>query len=765
MSSQKLQAVLAKLTGVKQAGTDQYMAMCPCHDDTNASLAVAAGKNGGVVMHCHGCGAGPSKILPAIGLTMHDVMPDGHKSMRPEDMPDKGLTLDELARAKQLPLDFLKSLGCRTVTNEKQRDDGSTFSWLEVLIPYFNADGTFAARHRRRFALTGDRRFAWTGTKAAGAIIPYGLHRLAAARTAGELVVVEGESDCWTLWHHGYAAIGFPGASMVGKLLKAEQLEGIGKIFVFREPDRGGQQFAAALLSRLKKLTWSGFAWVVSIPDVKDPSVLHLQNAAAFRPAFDAALKAAAPLGSESLSMPGRRAHTDLGNAERLNDAYGPDLRYCFEMGRWLVWDGQRWNANIPEGVYSRTYDVIRKISKEAEGLPAEQAKAIMDHAVRSERAQRIEAAIVLARSMVPVKHEVLDGDSWLLNCLNGMIDLRTGHLIPHDPAKYITKLVRANYDPNAECPRWLSFINRIMDGNADLIGFLQRMTGYCLTGSTGEECMAILYGTGRNGKGKFLSTLQELLGDYAQTCPTATLMDKGQSQTAVSNDVARLRGARLVTASETEDGQRLNESQIKQLTGGDTVSARFLHHEFFDFVPVCKFLFACNHKPRIKGTDEGIWSRIRLIPFRVFIPPEERDKHLMDKLRVELPGVLAWAVRGCLDWQKLGLGDTVQDVTECYRNEMDVIGEWLADCVVEGQQFTISAKQVVQAYTQWCERQGEHPIGARRLTSLLLERGFEHERGTGNAYYWTGLGIRSNMNGEIDVNASETKRYDEYFQ
>jgi len=348
--------------------------------------------------------------------------------------------------------------------------------------------------------------------------------------------------------------------------------------------------------------------------------------------------------------------HTDLGNAERLVAEHGEDLRYDHNRGRWLVWDSRRWADDD-------TGEAVRRAKATARGLWAD-LDAIEDekdrreaakHAARSESEGRIHAALGLAASEpgIAVRVDELDADPFALTCLNGTLDLRTGALRPHRRADLITKLVPVAHAPGASCPTWLAFLDRIMGGNHELIGFLRRAVGYSLTGVTREQVMFLLHASGSNGKTTLLEELRSLLGDYAQQTPSETLMAKRES--AVPNDVARLRGARFVSAVETDEGRRLAEVMVKQITGGDTISARYMRAEWFEFTPQCKVWLATNHRPVIRGTDDAIWRRLRLVPFVVTIPEEERDKTLPDRLRDELPGVLAWAVQGCLEWRPKG--------------------------------------------------------------------------------------------------------------
>ena len=275
----------------------------------------------------------------------------------------------------------------------------------------------------------------------------------------------------------------------------------------------------------------------------------------------------------------------------------------------------------------------------------------------------------------------------------------------------------------------WQGFLDRIFDGNENLIRFVQKAIGYALTGSTREQVVFFLYGTGRNGKSTLINTVQALLGDYAMHTPTTTLMSRKSE--GVPNDVARLKGARFVSAVEAESGRRLSEPFIKQLSGGDVITARFMRAEWFEFRPQFKLFFATNHKPIIRGTDLAIWRRIRLIPFNVTIPEDEVDPDLGQKLLKELPGILNWAIEGCLVWQKEGLGlpAEVAEATEAYRNEMDVLGGFFDECCILNPLARVTKRDFYEAYVQWAERSRETVLSQRKIGMMMMERGFTEVR------------------------------------
>jgi len=322
----------------------------------------------------------------------------------------------------------------------------------------------------------------------------------------------------------------------------------------------------------------------------------------------------------------------------------------------------------------------------------------------------------------------------------NGTIDLRTGKLKPHNRADFITKLVPIEYRPEMETPLWRAFLNKIMEGNQELIRFIQKAAGYSLTGLVNERCLFICYGTGSNGKSVFLGTLLKIAGEYAKQVPKELLIKRryGNEHPTV---IADLFGVRLATTIETEKDNIFAESQVKWLTGGDRITARFMRGDYFQFNPTHKIWMATNHKPIIRGTDNAIWDRIRLIPFNVTIPPEEQDKNLAEKLEAELPGILAWAVEGCLLWQREGLcpPPEVIKATEKYREEMDILADFFADCCIIGPEHTEKNADLYKTYSRWCEEQGEKPVSQRTFSQSLQERGYRNER-TRNGRIWRGL-------------------------
>ena len=453
---------------------------------------------------------------------------------------------------------------------------------------------------------------------------------------------------------------------------------------------------------------------------------------------------------------------TDLGNSERFISRHGEDVLYCYAWGKWLVWTGARWERDDGGKIYRLAKATVRSMYQEAADHADErERKALADHAKRSEAEARIKAMLELAKSEEPVSSEELDARPWFLNVQNGTIDLRAGDLRPHRQEDLITKLAPVPYDPDAKAPTWAAFLERVLP-DEELRAFVRRAVGYSATGDTSEQCMLINHGGGANGKSTFQETIAAALGDYAMRAPTEMLLAKRAG--GIPNDVARLKGARFVAASETEEGRRLAESLIKDLTGQDTITARFMRAEWFDFQPTHKLWLSTNHKPEIRGTDTAIWRRIRLIPWSVTIPPAEQDKSLAAKLRDELPGILAWIVQGCLEWRREGLRppEEVRKATGRYRAEMDVLAAFIDEECIVSERASATVKALYSAYREWCEENGERPESQRRFGGRLKERGFESGRMTTGArkgaYEWYGIGLIGGPEGSPDEGTNRHK-------
>ncbi len=433
---------------------------------------------------------------------------------------------------------------------------------------------------------------------------------------------------------------------------------------------------------------------------------------------------------------------TDLGNARRFAVAHGADVRFCHPWNKWLIWDGRRWVVDEIGEVRRRAKQtVVNMLHEAATESEDERRKNLLAWEKQSEFEHRIRALISLAESeeAIPVRVKDLDRDPMLFNCQNGTLDLKTAQFRDHCREDLITKLAPVKYDAKSTCAEWSKFLSRVTNGDQELIDFLQRAAGYSLSGDISEHALFLLLGKGANGKSTFLEALRYVWGDYSMSADFSSFIaSKGSN---VRNDLARLSGARLVTAVESQLNRHLAEEVIKQITGGDTITARFLYREHFEFRPQFKLFLATNNKPRIRGTDFAIWRRIHLAPFDVTIPREDQDKLLPEKLRSEASGILRWAVEGFMSWQRMGLKPPLEvaRATADYRSEQDVLQQFIEEICIADASAETSAADLYSAYRKWCESAGEFPLCKRDLGLALRDRGFQKTR-SGTSRKWAGI-------------------------
>jgi putative DNA primase/helicase len=453
---------------------------------------------------------------------------------------------------------------------------------------------------------------------------------------------------------------------------------------------------------------------------------------------------------------------TELGNARRLIVAHGDRLRYCKPLGLWLEWDDTRWRPDQTGAIWRWAKDTVRRLGHEAaEAATDQRRQATLRWALKSEEKKVLAAMIELAWSEpgIAIMPAALDADPWLLNTPSGTVDLKTGKLRPHRQEDLITKMTKVPFDPDAKCPRWEKTLLEIFaDQRAErsdderaavareMVAYVQRALGYSLAGVIGEHALFLCCGIGRNGKNTVLDTVHEILGDYATVALPRTFMAAGQNDHLAM--VADLMGRRFVPTDEVEDGQQLAESVVKRLTGNKILKARFMRQNPFEFPALFKVWMPTNHKPEIKGQDEGIWSRIRVIPFERYFTPEERIKDLASQLVAEEgPGILAWLVKGCLEWQRLGLKEPekVLDAITDYRAEQDTIGGFIeARCndyrKVPNLRDVAKAKcePLYSEYLDWCRANGlkdKEVLTSRKFGSQLKARGFKLAQSNGVSY------------------------------
>ncbi len=423
---------------------------------------------------------------------------------------------------------------------------------------------------------------------------------------------------------------------------------------------------------------------------------------------------------------------TGHGNTLLFVREHGANVRYCHTLKGWLVWDGQRWKPDS-------NGEVVRLV-KSTMVRQYENAERIEDikHATKALEVRAFMQTLQDAQSELPIAIAVeeLDRDGWLLNVANGTVDLRTGKLRPHDRNDLVTKLCPVEYDESAECPRWTQFLREVFASHLDLVPFVQRAIGYSLTADVREECLFLMYGEGRNGKGVFIKTIASVLGDYAGTSDFSALLalrDEGGPKDGVAN----MRGQRFVACQESPEGAQLSEALIKTLTGGDLVRARRLYENSYEFLPTAKIWMATNHKPQIKGTDTGIWSRPKLLPFVECFEGRE-DRSLKTTLQAEAPGILAWAVRGCLEWDRGGLAfpESVLRATAEYRRESDRLGRFIEECCETGEYFTARARHLYTAYRKWTVDTGETVLTETAFGRQITMRGVGKDHDGKGTFY-----------------------------
>lgn len=442
---------------------------------------------------------------------------------------------------------------------------------------------------------------------------------------------------------------------------------------------------------------------------------------------------------------PGVKSYSmdDTGNARRFRDRYADRLRYNPTDKCWLVWDGIRWQRDDLAAVKRFADEMLDQMDKACFGIrDTDNAAAQRRHVQKSRSSRGKEAFLKEAQHLpgIPMLPDQFDRNRGLLNVQNGILDLGSRKLLPHDRDKYITRLAQVTYDPQAAAPTWLAFLESITGGDKALAQYLQVVTGYCLSGSTREQCMFFLYGDGSNGKSTFLEALAKLFGDYGMNAQAETITSaRSRSSGAARSDVARLKGARLVTIEEGDQGAMLDEGLVKQMTGGNTITARFQYGKEFEFRPEFKLIMATNHLPRIHGTDVGIWRRIRLIPFTQCIPPEKQDMLLPQKLEAELPGILNWALEGLQKWLTLSQGGkkhglppcpAVDKAVDAYKQDQDRIAAFLADCTQPAQGQTVQASVLFRTYLSWCTDNNEKWRMANKQFGIEVKKHYQVRKG-----------------------------------
>ena len=420
---------------------------------------------------------------------------------------------------------------------------------------------------------------------------------------------------------------------------------------------------------------------------------------------------------------------TDTGNAQRLRNKYVGNIKYSYIQKEWYYWTGKVWQVDNSGEIKKLADVIIDDMKKEAFRADGDIQDELLKWCNRTASSKGKTNMITETQHLegIPVQPDEFDAYTDYINCQNGIVNLRTGELLPHDSNFMMTRICYTDYDTTCGEPKlWLKFLNDVCNGDKELINYLQKCVGYSLSGSIREQCAFFIYGIGNNGKSTFLDTISDLMGTYASNVQPETIMVK-KNDGGANSDIARLKSSRFVTSVEPNEGVRLNEGLVKQLTGGDKVTCRFLYGKEFEYVPEFKIWIGTNHKPTIRGTDVGIWRRIKLIPFEVNIPKDKVDKTLKYKLRKELPQIFNWAVQGCIKWQEEGLElpKCVQDATKEYKAEMDILTNFMEQCVEIDYKSPepIMAPQLFNLYTVWAQKNNEYQMTSRKFYTEIAKK------------------------------------------
>lgn len=749
-----IQEFIALLKDVKQSGNG-FMAKCPSHDDQEGSLAISEGDDGRILLNCF-AGCETKNVVAAMGLGMKDLFPNnkpfqnnGHSAHR----QDKPFTVEDLAKDKGLPASFLESLGVQNIGNG-------------VKITYYTARGKLNSKQRFRWSLA--EKPVWS--KKGKTMICYGGWRIKEmAEKHDYMVLVEGESDSWTLWHHDLPAIGVPGADM-GKLVAVGHVKPFDSVYIWKEHGRSGETFLKSVPRRLAKLEYQGKVFMIRSPEYDDPNDLHkatMDKPGGFLKKWQEILRTAEPVDLQELPESSATTSTekdnfkekvkntgffsgDVKNARRLIKNFDRNMRYSPERKKWLHWNGKVWEVDFGEAaLYSYVKATINDIAIQAVNAtdPGKQEQLLKEaYSLSNLSKQKNMIEQASKEKAVQIFVENMDADPWLFCCESGTIDLRTGRLREHRRKDFITKIAPVGYDPDAKSELFDEFLKHVLP-DKDVRCYVQKAAGYSLTGSTAEEKLFFAFGPPASGKSTFIETVRGIMGPHAVVLGFDTLLKQKYARSGAARpDLAKLMGVRFASAVEAGGDQEFDEELINRLTGGDTITARHLYGEEFDFKPIVKLWLAANNIPQVSGPAGAIWRRLRLIPFNVSIPPKERDKTLKIKLQTtEAPAVLAWMVEGCLLWQKEGLEEpeAIRKLTEKEQGDSDPLKFFIEDCCLLDPQATVRNPALWKAYSSWARETRAIKMSQNRLTRTLGARpGIDSYRNNGRV--WVGIGLIS---------------------
>ncbi|WP_030779296.1 phage/plasmid primase, P4 family [Streptomyces sp. NRRL S-920] len=797
--------VLAHFADVTEEA-DGYLALCPAHGDSRPSLRIWRGDDGKVRLSCR-AGCPNEDVVKAAGLTWsHLFDTTGPGITAPRERPalvgagPTAALAQYVDRASSWLHDSTSQVGAQALAYVARRfgvdqelaeelrlgaDDGHSVPnfpyrsraftrFPRLAVPLMDFNGV--ARGLQGRDLSGGCPGRWVSLRnpRAQRWAPYGVFR--GQGGYGVTIVSEGPGDGLTAVAVGYDAVVIRGAALAGspELLEelAEGLKGT-QVIAAGDNDAAGQRFNRRLADGLK--AHGVMVYALGIPQAGDdltdwrdrdphtfPAALHDAVSAA-RPVQDDETAQAEAVSAELTSrtgadvvsrdqgseaarilagLIGRYGESDAMNAHALYAWSDGRIKYAPGLG-YYVWNGSVWECSEV------------KVRQEIHRMGAALVLAGETQKARGfTMTTRIDALMKELRSVPHVHMDLsaFDNRPELLSFRNGTVDLRTGQLRPHDKADMITYRLDIDYRPEAECPRWVRFLEEIFPGNPELPDYMRRLVGYAITGHTSEQCFAVLWGKGANGKSVFTDVLTDVFRAISRTTPFATFEEKPSG--GIPNDIAALRGARLVMASEGESGKPMSEGILKRVTGKDEVAARFLQKEFFTFKPVFLLFLATNHKPRFRGQDEGLWRRVRLVPFARWFAPEERDHTLDAKLLSEAEGIAAWAVRGAMEWHRDGLKDpaVITRASKEYRATSDALAGFFPGVLERcGEEHVMSGNEIFSAYLDWCE---EENLPQRERWTRRTFYGALEERGVTRVIKRSGVALAGIRLADTDTHA-----------
>jgi len=743
----KLDEVVSLFEKPTRAGSG-YNVKCPCHDDKKASLSINEGSSrgkAGIFLYCQ-AGCANDIILSAVGLTYADISAGDKDGYTPAPRPQAQKSIEPKKPApKKIYNQLLKTW------NYLDTDGSPVFDIMRFHCKWDDGEETTKDFKVKYWDDNGKE--IW---KKPLSIVPYNLPDI----LQNDIIyIVEGEKDADTLISHGLCGTTAPfgaGKWPDDKIFN-EYFEGK-EIIIFPDNDPPGEKHGDQVAETIQFYCKNTKIKIINLPgniekgDVTDwlgsgHSILEMDEIVAATPYIDEK-KTDGDTINEGFEC------TDMGNSERFLRQHSKDLRYCVEYKSWLTWDEKNWNIDNLGAVNQLAKKTALSIKDEAaNAINDKQSKRIYKHAISTQGEGKLKAMVSLSKTApeVSISVEKIDNDPEYIMCKNGIINLQTMTLEAFTRDRIFTKTINANFNKKAECPRWEQFLLETFQDNIDVVLYIQRAMGYSLTGSTSEHAIFFLYGTGENGKGVFLNTLEKLFGNYAKTV-NADLLTAKSNDNIKLGEIGALKGIRLAISAESDQGARLNEATVKSLTSDDTLVGRFLYADAFNFKPTHKLWFATNYLPNIKGMDQGIWRRIKKIDFKNKLTEGQKDTNLQKKLEQEFDGILQWILSGLNMYNAIGLAEPeyIKNAVKEYQDEMDTIGTFLDEvCDFENTERETIFKTLYKSYEEWCENNGErYPLSQKMLGIRLRERGLEAVKRSGGKRAFKGIGIKDSIFG-----------------